>query len=103
MSRYGPTMPHPLDQIATLAATAREEAARMLAAAQGHDGHVRIPAEQFRHLAHLLAALGRAAGACGGSECLGAPVDGVRLWMTRDASERLGGHVQSRTAGDLTL
>lgn len=94
-------MPHPLDQIATLAATAREEAARMLAASDGHDGHVRIPVAQFRGLAHLLTALGRAAGACGGSECMGAPVNGVRLWVTRDAGDRLV--PEARTAGDLTL
>ena len=95
-------MSHPLDTIGTLAASARAESARMLAATDGQDGMVRIPVEQFRSLAHLLGALGRSAGACGGSECLGAPVNGVRLWMTRDAGERQI-EPPTRRCGDLTL
>lgn len=98
-------MTHPLDNIAALARSARQEAAEMLAATEGRDGVVRMPVEQFRQLAGLLAALGRSAGACGGSDCLGAPVDGIRLFVARDAAERdaCADRAVGRVAGDLML
>lgn len=104
-------MPHPLETITELAASARTEAARMLAAVEGKEGvEVRLPVDQFRRLAGLLAALGRSAGACGGCDCLGAPVDGVRLWVTREAGERRQADTawpaqpyETRAARDLTL
>ena len=94
-------MTHPLDNIADLARAAREEAEKMLATtADAQGGQVRMPVEQFRALAGLLAALGRSAGACGGSDCLGAPVDGIRLFVARDAA---AARFSERAAGDLML
>jgi len=76
----------PIERIGTLAAAARREAGRMVAAAEGQadDRHVRLTVGEFRRLAALLDTLGRAGTACGGGDCLGARVDGVKLWVTHD-------------------
>lgn len=100
---------HPLENIGDLAATARAEAARMLAATDNNSGaQVRMPVEQFRKLAGLLAALGNSAGACGGRDCMGAPVDGIRTWVTQDARiaascARGPSPYETGAAGDLTF
>jgi len=51
---------------------------------QPEGAHVRLTVGEFRRLAALLDALGRAGSACGGGDCLGARVDGVKLWVTHD-------------------
>lgn len=98
---------HLLEPIAELAAAARTEAERMLAATDGQDGtQVRMPVEQFRRLAGLLAALGNSAGACGGRDCLGAPVNGIRTWVTREAhgcARNQPSPYATGAAGDLTF
>jgi len=76
----------PIERIGTLAATARRESQRMAAATRGQadDRHVRLTVGEFRRLAALLDALGRAGTACGGGDCMGATVGGVKLWVTHD-------------------
>lgn len=78
----------PIKQIGALALAARAEAGRMVRATdrQPDGGHVRMTVGEFRRLALLLDTLGRAGMACGGVDCLGAAVGGVRTWMTRDSA-----------------
>lgn len=61
----------------------RTEAERMLAVVGSADetATVQMTVAQFRDLAGMMTQLADAASGCGGSDCMGAPVDGFRFWV----------------------
>lgn len=71
---------------AGLMKTALDTSREMNAAAEGKDdgATVTIDIRSFRGLATLIAALANEGGRCGGEQCMGRALDGVRFWVAKD-------------------
>jgi hypothetical protein len=76
------------DSSAPLVLAAREIARSMEAAVEGKAAETRVDtdAATFRKIAAVLNGLSTHLSGCGGTECMGRPIDGVRFWV---AQERL--------------
>jgi hypothetical protein len=71
---------------AALVEAAKKAARGMLASTEGKDGAAAVNTDvrTFRSLAAMLNTLSGEVAQCGGSDCMGRKIDGLRLWVTHD-------------------
>jgi hypothetical protein len=78
-------------RISEIARTAERTSRDMLGRVAGSDEAttVTIDVPSFRAIATMLGVMAAEALKCGGEDCMGRAVDGVRLWVTKDRFDQL--------------